>query len=157
MKRNWKKLLTWAVLLILILSIVVWAQTSNFTNISVSGWLNSTSPVRMDGTNIIKTMTFLIDSLGYDADHLIFTTERGITVLRGDVLCKTAVTTESCSVILSTTGVTFRINVLADASVGSQTVDANFAAAAVCTLRTSDFTQGANGTWTQVFLQYTDY
>lgn len=155
--KNWKKLLAWAIPLILILSLVALAQTSNFTNVSVSGWLNSTSPVRMDGTNIIKTMTFLIDSLGYDADHLIFTMERGITVLRGDVLCKTAVTTESCSVILSTTGSTFRINVLKDASVGSQSVDASFAAAAVCTLSTSDFTQGSNGTWTQVLLQYTDY
>ena len=168
--KNWKRLLAWAVPLILILSLVIWAQTTNLTNLDLSGTLAvtgastltgavtaSTAPITCGSYPVVKTMTFLLDSLGYDANHLIFTLERGITVLRGDIFCKTAVAEESCSVILSTTGYTFRINVLTSASSGSQTGDVNFAAASVCTLSTSDFTSGVNGTWAQVFLQYTDY
>lgn len=169
MKRG-KKLLAWAVPLIVILSIVAWAQTTNFTNLDLSGTLAvtgastltgavtaSTAPITCGSYSIVKTMTFVIDSVGYDVIHGVFTLERGITVLRADVFCGSAIGTNDCIVLLNSSGDSCAVTCTTDGVSGASTTDVNFAAAQVCTLQTIDGTAGTGGVDAYFVIQYTDY
>lgn len=172
MKRNWKKLLAWAILLILILSLVVWAQTTNLTNLDLSGTLAvtgastltgavtaSTAPITCGSYSIHKTMTFFLDSVGYDNVHAVFTLARGITVLRTDLYLGSAIGTNACTVLFNSSGDSCAIacTTAADGEGYSYTTTTAFDAAQVCTVQTIDGSDGDGGIDSYLIIQYTDY
>lgn len=169
---NRLKLAFGAAFLAVVVSVVlVLAQTSNFTNLAASGTVTSgttmtvgttltvgSAPITIGSYSALKTMTFLIDSIGYDANIAIFTLERGITCMRGDLLCKSATGTDTCWAKLQCGAVSFAVKCTTDGTKGiATTTDVSFAAGSVCTLMTVDESSGTGGTGAQFVIQYTDY
>lgn len=151
---------------LIVFAVVVWAGTSHFTAIETSGTLTvgttatvGTSPVSSGGSAIVKTMIWELDSVGYAANHMIFTPERAITILRGELFVKgDALAGESTFVKLVTGAAEaskFEIPLEAAETAKSITTDANIPATA-CTLKTAINAGAYNGTRAKLIYWYTD-
>lgn len=134
------------------LAAVLMAAYSGLTG----GW-NTTDPYRVGGADIVKTMTFKIDSLGTPAETVaVFTCPRGITLKSASVYATTVFTGYAIAdsgdaqiwVKSGATQFTARVDSAVDYQ-NTDPTDVSFAAAAVCTLIVYDDAPGGtdgNGT-----------